>query len=162
MSDLVTIRLRINGKLHEDTIPDDLMLVDYLREYKGLMGTKKGCGEGECGACSVLVDGKLVYACILLVLQVDGSDVETIEGLSENGELHPIQKAFVEAGAIQCGYCTPGMIMATKALLDRNPAPSEKQIREALSGNLCRCTGYVQIIQAVQKASEYIRGLGGN
>lgn len=153
----VLVKIIVNGKVHEDLIPSGLKLVDYLREYCGLTGTKKSCGEGECGACSVLVDGVLVYSCIMFAVQADGKKVVTIEGLSRNGELHPIQQAFIEAGAIQCGFCTPGMILATKALIDTTNNPSEEQILEALSGNLCRCTGYTKIIDAVKKAVEKIR-----
>jgi carbon-monoxide dehydrogenase small subunit len=154
MEKLTPIRINVNGRNYEDTIPEDLTLVDYLREFRGLMGTKKSCGQGECGACSVIVDGRLVYSCILLALQADGKTVETIEGLTPDGEkLNPIQEAFIENGAIQCGYCTPGMIMATKALLRQYPSPGEHEIREGLSGNLCRCTGYVKIMESVKRIS---------
>jgi aerobic-type carbon monoxide dehydrogenase small subunit (CoxS/CutS family) len=154
------VKINVNGKIHEDKIPSGLKLIDYLREYCGLTGTKKSCGEGECGACSVLVDGRLVYSCIMFAVQADGKKIVTIEGLGMDGELHPIQQAFIEAGAIQCGFCTPGMVLATKALLDRTTDPSEQQIYEALSGNLCRCTGYTKIIDAVKNAAKKMRSEG--
>ena len=130
-------------------------LLDVLRHDLGLPGTKDACsGEGECGACTVIMDGAAINSCLVFIGQVGGRSVETIEGLAENGELHPLQRAFVETGAVQCGYCTPGMIMASKALLDHVPNPSNAEIREALSGNLCRCTGYVKIVDAVRLAAE--------
>ncbi|MBA4383928.1 MAG: (2Fe-2S)-binding protein [Anaerolinea sp.] len=129
-------------------------LLDVLREDFSLTGAKDSCGgDGECGACTVLLDGEAVNACLVLISQVEGRQVLTVEGLSSDGILHPIQNAFIQVGAIQCGYCTPGMVMATKALLDHSPNPDESQIREALSGNLCRCTGYTKIVQAVQFAA---------
>ncbi|PKO03817.1 MAG: hypothetical protein CVU43_00435 [Chloroflexi bacterium HGW-Chloroflexi-5] len=129
-------------------------LLDVLREDFALTGAKDSCGgDGECGACTVLLDGEAVNACLVLISQVEGRHVLTIEGLTPDGSLHPIQNAYVQAGAIQCGYCTPGMVMATKALLDHTPQPDETQIREALAGNLCRCTGYTKIVQAVQFAA---------
>ncbi|MBA3072977.1 MAG: (2Fe-2S)-binding protein [Anaerolineae bacterium] len=129
-------------------------LLDVLREDFALTGAKDSCGgDGECGACTVLLDGEAVNACMVLISQVEGRHVLTIEGLTPDGSLHPIQNAYVQAGAIQCGYCTPGMVMATKALLDHTPQPDETQIREALAGNLCRCTGYTKIVQAVQFAA---------
>jgi carbon-monoxide dehydrogenase small subunit len=134
------------------------LLLDVLRDKLGLTGTKPGCGQGECGACSVLVDGRLVNACLYPALEVEGRSVVTIAGLlGERGELSPIQAAFVESGGIQCGFCSPGFIMAAKALLDRNPSPSEPEIRSALSGNLCRCTGYVQIVESVKLAAARLR-----
>lgn len=157
----VLISITVNGKLRQDYVPAGLTLLDYLREYLGLTGTKKSCEEGECGACSVIVDGRLVYSCLMLAAQADGKKVETIEGLAGAGKLHPIQQAFVEAGAIQCGYCTPAMVMASKALLDQNPSPTEEEIKEALSGNICRCTGYAKIIEAVKRAAELVGGAGG-
>ncbi len=129
-------------------------LLDVLREDFALTGAKDSCGgDGECGACTILLDGEAVNACLVLISQVEGRHVLTIEGLTPDGSLHPIQNAYVQAGAIQCGYCTPGMVMATKALLDHTPQPDETQIREALAGNLCRCTGYTKIVQAVQFAA---------
>jgi carbon-monoxide dehydrogenase small subunit len=128
-------------------------LLDVLREKTGLTGTKEGCGEGECGACSVLLDGQLVNSCLVPVLQVAGCDVLTIEGLTRNGEMHPLQEAFALSGGAQCGICTPGMILASFHLLERFPNPTEEQIREGLAGNLCRCTGYQKIFDAVRQAS---------
>ena len=151
---MTDISITVNGRLYRDYIPSDLTLADYLRNYKLLTGTKKGCGCGECGACTVLLNGKPVYSCILLAVQADGMEIETIEGLSDGDTLHPVQEAFLDAGAVQCGYCTPGLIMTTKALLEENPHPEEQEIKEALAGNLCRCTGYKQIVEAVQLAAE--------
>jgi carbon-monoxide dehydrogenase small subunit len=161
-TDLIDVNISVNGKLYRDEIPSDMLLIDYLREVRGLTGTKRSCGEGECGSCSVLVNGTLVYSCIMLAVQADGKSVETIESLSPGSELHPIQQAFVDAGAVQCGYCTPAMVLATKALLDHNPHPDEEDIREAISGNLCRCTGYVKIIEAVKLAAGYLEARGAN
>ncbi len=134
-----------------------MTLLDFLRGELGLKGTKKGCDSGQCGACTVLMNGKTVDACLVLAIQADGREILTIEGLSSGGRLHPLQEAFVEEGAVQCGFCTPGMILSAKALLDEKKDPSEEEIREALSGNLCRCTGYVKIIKAVQKAAALMR-----
>jgi len=128
-----------------------------LREELGMKGTKKGCDSGHCGACTVIMDGKTINACLVLAVQADGKEILTIEGLSSGGKLHPLQEAFVEEGAVQCGFCVPGMILSAKALLDEKDDPSEEEIREALSGNLCRCTGYVKIIKAVQKAATLMR-----
>jgi aerobic carbon-monoxide dehydrogenase small subunit len=132
-------------------------LIDLLREPLGLTGTKEGCGEGECGACTVLVDGRAVNACLFPAFEIEGRRVLTIEGLSAGSTLGPIQKAFVDAGAVQCGFCTPGMIMSTKALLDADPDPADGAIRDALVGNLCRCTGYVQIVDAVRRAARALK-----
>ncbi len=140
--------------------PDDL-LVDVLRERLGLIGTKVGCGEGECGACTVLVDGEAVVSCLYPALKAEGRRITTIEGLGHDGELDVIQQAFIERAAAQCGYCTPGFIMAVKALLLRNPQPSSGEIEEALAGNLCRCTGYYQIKEAVELAVQRLAGRGG-
>jgi carbon-monoxide dehydrogenase small subunit len=150
----LTVHFRLNQqKVTLETLAGRSLL-DVLREDFALTGAKDSCGgEGECGACTVLLDGEAVNACLVMISQVEGRQVLTIEGLTPNGSLHPIQNAYVQAGAIQCGYCTPGMVMATKALLDHTPHPNEKQIREALSGNLCRCTGYTKIVQAVQLAT---------
>jgi len=148
----------LNGTQVTATIDSSMRLIDVLRKIFKLTGTKEGCGEGECGACTVIVDGKAVNSCLFPAPEVDGKNVLTIEGLAESPDrLSPIQKAFVENGAIQCGFCTPGMIMSTKALLDENPEPTVEQIREALSGNLCRCTGYIQIINAVMDAAKKIK-----
>ena len=144
----------LNGSEVTVTVDGHLRLIDVLRKTLGLTGTKEGCGEGECGSCTVIVDGRAVNSCLYPALEIEGKIVITIEGLySPKNKLSAIQQAFVDHGAIQCGFCTPGMIIAAKALLDSNPDPSEKEIREALQGNLCRCTGYVQIVEAVKKAT---------
>ncbi len=134
-----------------------MTLLDFLRGELSLKGTKKGCDSGQCGACTVLMNGKTIDACLILAIQADGKKILTIEGLSLGGRLHPLQEAFVEEGAVQCGFCVPGMILSAKALLEEKKDPSEEEIREALSGNLCRCTGYVKIIKAVQKAAAMAR-----
>jgi 4-hydroxybenzoyl-CoA reductase subunit gamma len=145
--------LTVNGRRREEAIEDELLLVDYLRERRGLTGAKRGCDGGECGACTVLVDGEPRLACITLAASCDGRAVETIEGQGEQGRLSRLQRAFHEKLGTQCGFCTPGMVMAAEALLRRNPQPGEAEIREALGGNLCRCTGYVKIIESVQAAA---------
>jgi carbon-monoxide dehydrogenase small subunit len=146
----------LNGEAVEMEVEDHWTLLHLLREEFGLTGAKEGCGSGECGACTVIVSGDAVNACLYLAAEVDGKEVLSIEGLAApDGTLHPLQRAFVDHGAIQCGFCTPGMILSAKALLDENPNPREPEIRHALAGNLCRCTGYVQIFQAVQSASSY-------
>ncbi len=150
----------LNGKEMTVEIHPFETLAHMLRERLGLTGTKIGCEEGECGACTVIVDGKTVTSCIYPAMKVDGARVETIEGLSEGEKLHPIQEAFIEHFAVQCGYCTPGFIMSTKALLDKNPEPSEEEIKEAIAGNLCRCTGYYQIMDAIKAAVARTRGKG--
>ena len=154
----VLLSLTLNGVKREDRISPDTTLLDYLRNDCGLFGTKKACGAGECGACTVILDGRAVYSCITLALQANGRTVETIEGLAKGNELHPIQEAFIETGAVHCGFCTPGLIMTAKALLDRIHHPSEQVIRTELAGNLCRCTGYVQIVEAVKLAAEKMYG----
>lgn len=149
----ITINLTVNGQAYRlETKPNQTLLY-LLRDDLGLTGSKDGCREGECGACTVLLDGEPVNACLVLAGQADGHDVVTIEGLVQNGQLHPVQRAFVEAAAVQCGFCTPGLIMSSVALLRHIPAPTESQIRTALGGNLCRCTGYVQVIEAVRQAA---------
>lgn len=148
------LRLRLNGRWREDAVSEAQSLVDYLREVAHLTGTKTGCDGGECGACTVLVDGDAVPSCITLVIRCEGRNVETIEALATQGRLSRLQRAFHEKLGAQCGFCTPGMIMAAEALLRDNPAPTEDEIRTALSGNLCRCTGYVKIIESVQAAAE--------
>jgi len=148
-----TIRLTVNGNPVVVQVEEHRTLLYLLREVLGLTGTKEGCGEGDCGACSVLLDGELVNSCLVLGIQADGKEVLTIEGVGTEDHLHPIQQAFIEVGAIQCGYCTPGMVLATKALLDKVPSPSEEEIRRGLSGNLCRCTGYQKIVDAVKMAA---------
>ena len=147
------IRLWINGIEHEDAIADSALLIDHLRRAHGLTGTKQGCDGGECGACTVLIDGEARLACITLAASCDGKRIETIEGQAKGGRLTPLQRAFHEHLGAQCGYCTPGMIMAAEALLRRNPDPDEAAIRDALGGNLCRCTGYVKIIESVRAAA---------
>ena len=150
------LKININGEDFLDYVPQDITLLDYLRDYRHLMGAKKACGVGECGACTVIMDGRPVYSCITMAIQAYGKKIETIEGLGDEENLHPIQQAYIEAGAIQCGYCTPGFIMSTKSLLDKNPNPKVSEIKEALAGNICRCTGYMQIIDAVELAAEKI------
>ena len=144
----------VNEKRYELAIEPHMLLVEVLRDELGLIGTKHSCGIGSCGACTVLIDGRPTLSCLTLALTVRGKDITTIEGLAQGTTLHPIQKAFVEHGAIQCGYCTPGMILSAKALLDKNLNPTKQDVRFALSGNLCRCTGYVKIIDAVLEAAE--------
>ena len=148
------LRLTVNGSQREDAVSAKMLLVDYLREVAGLTGTKIGCDGGECGACTVLVDGRPRLSCISLAQACAGRQVETVEGCATDGRLSAVQKGFHEKLGSQCGYCTPGMIMAASGLLRRNPRPSDAEIREALSGNICRCTGYVKIIEAVQAAAE--------
>ncbi len=147
------VSLTVNGRPREDAVADNVLLIDYLREQLGLTGTKHGCDGGECGACTVLLDGEPRLACLTLAVSCEGRRVETIESLAQSGRMSRLQLAFHEKLGTQCGYCTPGMIMAAEALLRRNPDPSEAEIREALSGNLCRCTGYVKIIESVQAAA---------
>lgn len=151
------VNFELNGRRIEIDIAPQIRLVDMLREHLDLTGTKEGCGQGECGACTVIVDSKAVNSCLILAYQVDGKQVLTIEGLSRDGELDPLQESFISEGAIQCGYCTPGMIMSARALLTQNPDPNVDDIKEALAGNLCRCTGYSQILNAVQKAVKKTR-----
>ncbi len=149
-----TISFVLNGEPIEMEIDPHLTLLQLLRDELELTGTKEGCGMGECGACTVLLDGKSVNSCIFPAMEADGKKVTTIEGLADaQGKLHPIQKAFIENGAIQCGFCTPGMVLSAKALLDENPKPTEEEIRTGIAGNLCRCTGYLQIVQAIKAAS---------
>ena len=144
----------LNGESVQVEIESHLTLLQLLRDKLELTGTKEGCGMGECGACTVLVDGKAVNSCILPAMEVDGKSVTTIEGLTDTqGNLHPIQKAFIEYGAVQCGFCSPGMVLSAKALLDENSKPTEEEIRHGIAGNLCRCTGYLQIVQAIKAAS---------
>ena len=149
-----TIRVTINGRLYEEDVEPRVLLAHFLRENIGLTGTHIGCVIGECGACSVLLDGKVVKSCLHFAVQADAREVTTIEGLAKNGELNPVQEAFVKNYAFQCGYCTPGMVMTSHALLQTNPDPSEEEIRKALAGNLCMCTGYVQIVDAVKDAAK--------
>ncbi len=147
------IQLNVNSIDHVIEVEDNRRLLDVLREDLGLTGTKEGCGIGECGACTVILNGEAVNSCLVLAVQADGGTILTVEGLEQEGEMSRLQKAFLEHGAVQCGFCTPGMLMSSKALLDRNPHPSEAEIREAIAGNLCRCTGYKQIVEAVGAAA---------
>lgn len=149
----VAITFRVNRREVTVTTHPMARLLDVLREELHLTGAKEGCGEGECGACAVLIDGALVNACLVPVLQVRGADIRTVEGLSEGDALNPLQQAFVEHGAAQCGFCTPAMLLASEALLEREPAPNEAQMRQALAGNVCRCTGYVRIFEAISAAA---------
>ena len=150
----INVSINVNGINYTKDIDPSTRLIDFIRDDLKLKGTKEGCGEGECGACTVIVNGKTVNSCLMLASSADGKNVITIEGVSDNNKLHPIQEAFMEVGAVQCGYCTPGMILSAKSLLDKNPNASEEDIRIALSGNLCRCTGYKKIIQAVLLAKD--------
>jgi carbon-monoxide dehydrogenase small subunit len=154
------IQVTINGRRYEEEVEPRMLLAHFLRETIGLTGTHVGCVIGECGACSVLLDGKVVKSCLHFAVQADGREVTTIEGLAKDGELNPVQEAFVKNYAFQCGYCTPGMVMTSQALLKRNPNPSEAEIRKALAGNLCMCTGYVQIVDAVKEAAEKQKNAG--
>lgn len=145
--------LTVNGTTYEVAVEPWQSLLQLLRDELHLTGTKEGCSEGECGACTVLLDGQTVDACLIFALEVEGRDVVTIEGLAQGDHLHPVQQAFADYGAVQCGFCTPGMILSAKALLDRQPHPSEAEIRQSIAGNLCRCTGYVKIVEAIQAAA---------
>lgn len=148
-----TVRFILNGKPVTAEVTPEQLLVDLLRDDLGLTGTKKGCGVGECGACTIIIDGKAVNSCLVLAATADGCKLETIEGVSDGNKLHRLQQAFIDHGAVQCGFCTPGMIISAKALLDEKPQPSRKDIEVALSGNMCRCTGYKKIVDAVQSAA---------
>lgn len=156
---MLELKINVNGKDYVETIPAHYRLLDFLRETLGLTGTKEGCGEGECGACTVILDGKAIDSCLVMAGQCQGKRVVTIEGVaSADGSLHPVQEAFLEVGAVQCGYCIPGMVLSAKALLDEVPTPSDDQIKESISGNLCRCTGYDKMFAAVRMASELKEG----
>jgi len=152
------ISLCLNDEIYSLDVDADWTLLKVIREELRLTGTKEGCGEGQCGSCTVLVDGKPVNSCLVLAVDVNGKSVMTIEGLARNGKLHPIQTAFIEKGAIQCGFCTPGMILTAKGLLDKQPSPTEEEIRLEIAGNLCRCTGYAKIIEAIKAAAPLMRG----
>ena len=152
------IEFTVNGKKRKITVRPKDLLLNVIRDNLGLRGTKYGCGTGECGACTVLLDGRPILSCLTLAVAVDKRSITTIEGIGTDEKLHPLQQAFVDAGAVQCGYCTPGMILSAKALLDKNPNPTEDDIKSAIKGNLCRCTGYVKIIEAIQLAAKRMRG----
>jgi carbon-monoxide dehydrogenase small subunit len=151
------IELKINGEVREVVIEPRTTLLHVLREDLGLTGTKEGCNTGDCGACTVLIDHKPVSSCLTLAIEAQGKEILTIEGLDRQGRLHPLQQAFIDHYAVQCGFCTPGMILSAKALLDKNPQPTEEEVREGISGNLCRCTGYVKIVEAILEASKQIK-----
>lgn len=149
-----SITLKINGEIYKLNVKSNVLLLDVIRDEIGLTGTKRGCDTGECGACTVLIEGKPVNSCLVLAIEVDGKDILTVEGLAKNGQLHPLQVAFVEEGAVQCGFCTPGVLLSAKALLNTNPNPTEEEIKTAIAGNLCRCTGYTKIIKAINSAAK--------
>jgi aerobic-type carbon monoxide dehydrogenase small subunit (CoxS/CutS family) len=153
----VSLAMVVNDKSVEVQIAPDELLVDVLRDRLGLTGTKVGCNEGECGACTVIMEGKAVLSCLIPAMRAQGKHITTIEGLSDGDSLHPLQQAFVEHGAVQCGYCIPGFIMSAKALLDQNPHPTRDEIKEAVAGNLCRCTGYVKILEAIESVAKQDR-----
>jgi carbon-monoxide dehydrogenase small subunit len=150
-------RLRVNGLEHDVILEPHMLLIDVLRDELGLTGTKYACGAGDCGACTVLIDGKPSFSCLTLAVTVKGKSIVTIEGLADGNRLHPIQQAFVDHGAVQCGFCTPGMVLSVKALLDEEPEPNREEIKAGLGGNLCRCTGYVKIVDAVEAAAAVLR-----
>jgi carbon-monoxide dehydrogenase small subunit len=153
----VSITLKVNGKQHDITVEPNEILLNVLRDRLHLTGAKYGCGIGECGACTVLLNGRSVLSCQMLAVSADGQDIITIEGLEENGKLHPMQEAFIDEGAVQCGFCTPGMVLTAKELVDHNPSPTEEEIQDAIRGNLCRCTGYANIVKAVKTGAEKLR-----
>ena len=156
MKQLIT--LSVNGESYQVAVEPSMTLLDVLRDGLGLIGAKKGCDLGNCGSCTVLLDGKPVLSCLLLAVEAQDKDILTIEGLAENGQLHPLQQAFIDYSALQCGFCTPGMLLSAKALLDENPQPTEEEVKEAISGNLCRCTGYIEIVEAILKVAQSNRG----
>jgi aerobic-type carbon monoxide dehydrogenase small subunit (CoxS/CutS family) len=149
------INITVNGEpIIMERVPVHRTLLQLIREDLGLTGTKEGCGEGDCGACTVILDGKAVNSCLVLAVEADGREITTVEGLAHNGKLHPLQQAFVDEGAVQCGYCTPGMLLSAKALIDETSSPTEAEISQAIAGNLCRCTGYTRIVNAISKAAQ--------
>lgn len=148
------INFKLNGVDRDEYVMDNMTMVDFLRKQMHLTGTKRGCEEGECGACTILVDGRAVTSCMMLAVEADGHEIVTIEGLRKDGVLHPLQREFIDKWALQCGFCTPGMIMSAVSLLNENPHPTEEEIREGISGNLCRCTGYVKIVEAIDSAAK--------
>jgi len=151
------ITLNVNGERSEVAVEPSWTLLETVREQLRLTGTKEGCGTGDCGACSMIVDGRLITSCLMLAVQADGRQITSVEGISSNGDLDPVQRAFIDKGGVQCGYCTPGMIVAARALLDANPNPTLDEVREGLAGNLCRCTGYTRIYESVLAAAEAAR-----
>ena len=153
-----TLRIKVNGTDQKIEVPTHRLLIDLLRYDLGLTGTKLGCGVGVCGACTVLLDGQMVASCLVLAVSTGGAEITTIEGLSSENSLHPLQQSFIDYGGFQCGICTPGQIMAAKALLDQNPDPSKNEVREWMMGNLCRCTGYYKILESILKAVEEVKG----
>jgi carbon-monoxide dehydrogenase small subunit len=157
MPQQLAIRLTVNGQLFERTVSPRLLLSDFLRDDVGLTGVRVCCEQGICGACTILVDNQTARACLLLAVQADGADILTVEGLAQHGALHPIQQAFWDHHGLQCGYCTPGMLITAYELLTRNPDPSETEVREAIAGNICRCTGYVHIVTSIQAAAQMMR-----
>ncbi len=160
MNKTLLVKLKVNGEWIEAWAPERQTLLDFIREELNLTGTKKGCGAGDCGSCVVLIDGRATTTCTLSVSKVQGREITTIEGLANGTHLHPIQEAFIEAGAIQCGYCTPGMVLQAKDLLDRVPDPTEQEIKEAIDGHICRCTGYIKIVEAIRLASRKSKKVG--
>ena len=160
MADDLEVNVSVNGRRYQRRVESRLLLVDFLRDELGLTGTHIGCDTGHCGACTIMLNGVTVKSCLLLAAQANNSDIRTIEGLAANGKLHPLQDAFLEQHALQCGYCTPGMILSSLFLLKRSPKPSEEEIKKGIDGNLCRCTGYLNIVKAVKVASERMRGEG--
>jgi carbon-monoxide dehydrogenase small subunit len=151
-----SIQMNVNGETYKVEVNPHETLLDVIREKVGLTGTKKGCDTGQCGACTVIMNGKAVNACLVLAVESHGKEILTVEGLARDGHLHPLQEAFVQEGAVQCGFCSPGMLLTAKALLEENPQPTEREVKEAIAGNLCRCTGYVKIVKAILTASEKI------
>lgn len=151
---MTTVKLNVNGKDYSVEVDGSTRLLDLLRDSLGLTGTKEGCGEGECGACTVIMDGEIVDSCLVLAFQCEGKEIITIEGVQTGEALHPAQQAFIEKGAVQCGFCIPGMVLSTKAILDKSEDPTDEEIREGISGNLCRCTGYNKMVEAVHRAVE--------
>jgi carbon-monoxide dehydrogenase small subunit len=151
------IALKVNGESHEVAVEPRMTLLEVLRDMVGLTGTKNGCSLGNCGSCTVLLNGKPVASCLVLAVEAQGKEVMTIEGLAQNGELHPMQQAFIDHGALQCGFCTPGMILSAKALLDENSDPTEDEVKEAISGNLCRCTGYTDAVNAILDGAQRMK-----
>jgi carbon-monoxide dehydrogenase small subunit len=155
---MIQIHITVNGKKVELMVKPFQTLLELIREDLGLTGTKEGCGLGECGACTVIVDGKTMNSCLMLAVEADGKEIETIEGLAQGENLHPVQQAFMDEGGLQCGFCTPGMILSAKALLDANPQPTDEEIRRGIAGNLCRCTGYTKIFESIKSAARIIGG----